>query len=270
MSATPDLSWGSAFAEAWRLLVDLPLPKSRLFAEHDFDEEDGHRVLAAFPVVGAVLGLAAWSLVWILDRFLTPSAVAAVAAPVVVVGLEWAVQGRNFTALATLCAVRLRRADDDEEAPSASVPALQTPFGMIMFMGLFVLRVLAVGVLIRWGLSFWLVVTLALAAQVQGCLAVLPDLRSSQPLLSAEPAVAAESSWTMAIVLALLATILLGSFTAFPAALLACLVAWGCARLAARTCERRFGGVTGELAGAAASAAEFALLLTGLLLLVRD
>jgi cobalamin synthase len=262
-------TWGSAFAGAWHLLVDLPLPRSRLFAEREFDEDEGHLILAAFPLVGAVLGVAAWSLVWILGRFLSPSAVAAVAAPIVVMGLEWAVQGRNFTALAMLCALRSRREDadgDDREKDAAPPPPiLQTPLGMIMFMGLFLLRVLAVGVLIRWGLASWLIVTLALAAQVQGRLALLPDLRHSQPLVPALAEPAMEFSWTVAFVVTFIAGI-----RYFPAVFLAWVVAWACARTAARLYERRFGGVTGELVGAAACATEFILLLTGLLLLVRD
>lgn len=264
--ATMTNPWGSAFAVAWHWLVDLPLPKSRLLAEREFGEEHGHLVLAAFPVVGAVLGVAAWSLVWVLDRFLTPSAVAAVAAPIIVVGLEWLVQGRNFATLATVCAVLGRKREPNgESAATPALPPLQSPMGMIMFMGMFMLRVLAMAVLIRWGLASWLIVTFALAAQVHGRLATLPDLHRSQALLPAVPELAAEYSWTAAFVVTLVA-----GLSYFPAVFLAWLVAWGCARYAAQFCERRFGGITEELAGAAACAAEFVLLLAGMLLLVRD
>lgn len=258
-------NWLPSLINAWNMLVEIPIPVLDFRGQSD-NEDDNFKMVVCFPVVGFLIGLAAYCLIWFIGRFQTPSATAAVSSILVVLGLEILSFGKNMTALVALFEAKidvLRGMKPTLKMEENDTPFSST-FGLTFLVSVVLMRIFCVALLVYYQRSSWLIVTLTTAYAVQASLAAGGrKLNNSAPLVKADEK-AIRLSWITALVLSFICGY------NFPAVLITYLIIFFFTGLFRNYCENNFGGLSGRLVGMAGLAAETIILLTGIIFLIRD
>ncbi len=259
-------TWLGALVSAWNLLLEIPFPNIGLWNEDEEPKGDSIRILACFPIVGALLGYAAYCLIWILSRFQSLTSVAAVSAILIVIGLEIVTLGKNFNALVSFFEAKMQGlAELELVAAVEKEPAFcKTPIGLMFFLSVFILKIACVALLVYYERTTWLIVTMAISYAVIAKMATSRDLRTSQPLFETEEGRAEKLAWLFAGIISFIV-----GWSYSPGVLIVLILAYCLSGKFKGHCEMKFGGVTGKIVGMAGAAAETLILLAGVILLVR-
>jgi cobalamin synthase len=237
--------WWQGFLTALRLLTRLPVAGE--------NSSDTRSVLAAFPVVGALVGLALWGSGSLLLHGIGSPLAAALLCAILLPPLYWWFCGaRNLRGLVWVVSnwVHEEAGDDDEAEgqyrPYAVLLAVQT---------VLLCRVFCFGALVYHGAALWLAVGPVLAFTVHA------------ELLERQLGDAAESSrwpvhWTVAAVLVLAAAAVLKGLLV---GVLALVLSWVLSGALPRLVDGNCGRFDENSHGAVREAAELLCLLAGIL-----
>lgn len=259
-------TWLGALVSAWNLLLEIPFPNIGLWYEDDEPKGDSLRTLACFPIVGALLGYAAYCIIWILSRFQSLTSAAAVSAILIVIGIEMVTLGKNFNAMVSFFEARIQGLRELElVAAVEKEPSLcKTAIGLMFFLSVFILKIACVSLLIYYERTTWLIVTMAISYAVVAKMATARDLRTSQPFFEAEEERAEKLAWLFAGVISFIV-----GWSYSPAVIIVLVLAYILSGKFKDYCEIKFGGVTAKIVGMTGAAAETLILLSGMILLVR-
>ena len=259
-------TWLGALVSAWNLLLEIPFPNIGLWYEDEEPKGDSLRTLACFPIIGALLGYAAYCIIWILSRFQSLTSAAAVSAILIVVGLEIVTLGKNFNALVSFLEAKLEGVGNIEliAAVEKEPASCKTTLGLMLFLSIFILKIACVALLVYYERTTWLIVTMAVSYAVIAKMATSRDLRTSQPLFETEDGRAEKLAWLFAGIISFIV-----GWSYSPAVIIILLLAYFLSGKLKNHCEMQFGGVTGKFVGMAGAAAETLILLAGVILLVR-
>ncbi|MFA6568836.1 MAG: adenosylcobinamide-GDP ribazoletransferase [Victivallales bacterium] len=259
-------SWLGALVSAWNLLLEIPFPNIGLWYEDETPTGDSLRTLACFPLVGALLGYAAYCIIWILSRFQSLTSVAAVSAILIVIGLEVMTLGKNFNALVSFFEARIQGLGELElvAAVEKEPSFCKTALGLMFFLSVFILKIACVALLVYYERTTWLIVTMAVSYAVIAKMATARDLRTSQPFFETEEGRAEKLAWLFAGAISFIV-----GWSYSPAVIIVLVLAYFFSGKFKGHCEMQFGGVTGKIIGTAGAAAETLILLAGVILLAR-
>lgn len=261
-----DKTWLGSLVSAWNLLLEIPFPNIGLWSDGEDPKGDSIRTLACFPIVGALLGYAAYCIIWILGRFQSPTSVAALSAIFIVIGLEILTLGKNFNALVSFFEAKTQGLGGLElVAAVEKEPALcKTTLGQMFFLSAFILKIACVSLLIYYERTSWIIVTMAVSYAVIAKMATAHDLRTSQPFFETEKGRAEKLAWLFAGIIAFIV-----GWSYSPGVIIVLLMSYFLTGKFKDYCEMKFGGVTGKIIGMTGAAAEMLILLAGVVLLVR-
>lgn len=241
-----------AFAKAWELFFDVPLPLSDDTREALGDAEaDDALVLCCAPLIGFVPGFAAYVLASGASALAGAYVAAALCAFVVVILWEVLTRGKDTTTLIALINGKLFHRSGDGQGGA--------DMATYIFIALFGFKVACVGLLVYFNHVGWLMAVAVLTFSFQGALA-LGKSAEGDPFLVSDTR-GEVVMWGLAAFLC----VVFGGLTAG-------LVAVALTALAAvklRDLFDRMGGVSGSFIGAMGKAVELGLLILGPLLLIR-
>lgn len=259
-------SWLGSLVSAWNLLLEIPFPNIGLWYEDEEPKGDSLRTLACFPLIGAIIGYAAYCIIWILSRFQSLASVAAVSAILIVVGLEVLTLGKNFNALISFFEAKMQglRGLELVAAVEKEPSMCKTALGQMFFFSAFILKMACVALLVYYERTTWLVVTMAVSYAVMAKMATARDLRTSQPFFETEEGRAEKLAWLFAGIISFIF-----GWSYSPAVVIVFILAYFLSGKFKDYCDARFGGVTGKIIGLSGAAAETLILLAGVALLVR-
>lgn len=251
---------------AWNLLLEIPFPNIGSWQEDEEPKGDSLRTLACFPIVGALLGYAAYCIIWILSKFQSLTSAAVVSAILIVIGLEIVTLGKNFNSLISFFDAKMQGLGELElVAAVEKEPSLcKTTLGMMFFLSVFILKIACVALLVYYERTTWLIVTMAVSYAVVAKMATSQDLRTSQPFFETEEGRDEKLAWLFAGIISFIV-----GWSYFPAVIIVLLLAYFLSGKFQKYCKVKFGGVTGKIIGMTGSAAEVIILLAGVILLVR-
>ncbi|MFA6290558.1 MAG: adenosylcobinamide-GDP ribazoletransferase [Victivallales bacterium] len=259
-------TWLGALVSAWNLLLEIPFPNIGLWNEDEEPEGDSIRTLACFPIVGALIGYAAYCIIWILSRFQSLTAAAAVSAILIVIGIEMMTLGKSFNALVAFFEAKIEGLRELElvAAVEKEPSFCKTPLGLMFFLSVFILKIACVSLLVYYERTSWLIVTMAVSYAVIAKMATSRDLRTSQPFFETEEVRAEKLAWLFAGAISFIV-----GWSYSPAVIIVLVLAYFLSGKFKIHCENEFGGVTGKFVGMTGAAAETLVLLAGVILLVR-
>ena len=186
------------------MLLDIPLPLK--LEDASDDEEVQENLLASFPAVGAVLGLAAYLVAYILALLLPiPAASAVIVAIVLSLGSELAASSSNISLLTSFIRAKISKMNDVEIATSIdSNISLDNPMSLMLFLSLYLFKVFCIGLLVYHGKTSWIIITFTLAYLVRSQIATLPLIGSTVPMIETEEEKSAvKIPWIVASVIVL-------------------------------------------------------------------
>lgn len=250
------------FTQAWDMLLDVTLPES-LDSSDDYVESE--TMLLNFPVVGAFVGLCAYTVAWIFNIVPGKPIAPYISAIVIVLGLELITSGRYLSSLISFIECRaggrstlesLALLNDEFNSPRSST-------GTLLLVSLFLLRILCFSFLIRYDCMFWLVIVLTLNYATQAYLASSIDIKSGEAFFDLG------SSFQRNLLVVTAGISLIIGITCFPAVAVALAVTGFGAYKLKEYCDYRLGGMTAKMIGFGGYLAEGLALLIGLTLLVN-
>jgi cobalamin synthase len=258
--------WIAAFCQAWEMLLDIPLPKRLEEIAESESAENGTRVLVMFPAIGAVLGIAAYLISWLLILFLHKPAASIISGIALAVGYEFLTSWRNVSIAASYVERKLEGASFAE-----TIMELDDKFtthrnaaGMIVIVSIFLIRAFCIGFLVYHGQLFWLITTMTFGFVAQAHLATMEELDSSGPIVELDDDRFLFMPWAAAAAIAFLTGI-----SALAPVLVAFLFTFLIAYFSAKYMNEKLGGTTGMIVGIVGYKIEILTLILGLILLVR-
>ena len=253
---------------AWEMLIDAPPPEMlrNVVAERSKRAVPVPFRLAGFPLLGVVFGLLLALAGSFLIRVFHPAGGALAFAVVALLLLEWKDGGRSLGLSASALTQRWRGVPWDEtlERMNPDLNALTSPLSAAILTLLEIVKAAMLFLICFGHANSWLVIVLAGGFAVQGALAGLPELGSGHPLLEIPERCRRRAlGWTVGGI-----CVVWMFFFPF-GALIAGLAIWGMIVGFSRYFDRNFGGISAEMITLAGSAAEFLLLLIGVLFAIR-
>ncbi len=246
------------------MLLDIPLPLKLETASND--EEVQENLLVAFPAVGAVLGLIAYLVAYILGLLLPiRSASAVIVSVVLALGTELAASSSSISLLTSFIRAKISNDNDIEIANSIdSNISLEKPLSLMLFLSLYLMKIFCIGLLIYHGKTSWIIVTFTLSYLIRSQLASEPLLGSSFPLVETEDERSAiKFPWIAAS-----AIVLFVGISYIPAAIIILLIAFALI-IGFRKHSAKLGGVTAPMIGVYGVASELFFLFAGVAIVIR-
>ena len=252
---------------AWEMLIDAPPPEVlRGVAERSKGGVSAAFRLAGFPLLGLMFGVLLGLAGSFLVRVFHPAGGALAFAVVALLLLEWKDGGRSLGLTTSVLTLRRRGLAWDEalERMNPDLNALTSPLSAAVLTLLEIVKAAMLFLVCFGHANAWLVIVLAGGFAVQGALAGLPEEGSGRPFLEiSEGSRNRVLGWVVGVI-----CVVWMCFFPF-GALMAGLAIWGMIVGFSRYFDRNFGGVSAEMITLAGSAAEFLLLLIGILFAIR-
>ncbi len=243
------------------MLVDVPLP-GFLGSASDSDG-DGREVPACFPIVGAALGLGAYSCAWFLCALLPARTAAAMVGSVgLVLFLEIVVSGGNLAVLSKIISLSGKKSRDGETVLGSTFSSAQ-----MIYLSLYLLKIFSFALLLLYERTSWLIIAYTMAYLVRSQLATSAGGGGSDALiLVRKEKYAVRLPWVIALAI----SFFVAGFHFFPAVILVAVLAYFMIFRLRKIVMDKFGAMTSELIGAGGAFSELVFLLIGVMLLVRN
>jgi cobalamin synthase len=213
-------NWLQSLIEAWEMLTVIPLPK-KLDLELETDPE---RTVACFPLVGAVIGFGAYLLASLCFLLITSDILAAAIATILItLGAELVSENGEVSLLASVLNMKLQGVPIStfKELPDTRI-TFDGSTSLLIFISIYLLKLICVGLLIFHFESSWLIASFALGYLLRAKLAVETQRDNSQAIIDVDdPKHVINICWFTAG-----AAVLVGGIASFPAPLLILILAY--------------------------------------------
>jgi cobalamin synthase len=257
--------WAAAFCSAWEMLLDIPLPRKLKAIAEDESSENGAKTLIMFPVIGALLGIAAYIAAWLLIIFLHKPAASIISGIALAVGYEFITSWRNVSISASYVEKKLEGGTFAELELDDKFNSHRNAAGMITIVSFFLVRAFCFGFLVYYGEIFWIITAMTLGFTTQAHLAAMEELGSSSPIVELDDEKAIFLPWATAA-----GIVLITGVSALAPVLVAFLFSFLIAYFSGKYLNEKLGGVTGMIVGIVGYKVEIVSLILGLILLIRS
>jgi len=212
--------WLQSLVEAWDMLTNIPTPGG---LEFDSDA-DPDKTVACFPLVGALIGFIAFLIASLCSLLIVSDILAAAAATIAIsLGAELVSGNGEVSLLAAVINLKMKGVPLSElkEAPDTGI-VFDGAVSMLIFISIYLLKLICVGLLVFHGLSSWFIAVFALGYLTRAKLALNPRTRNSRPLVEVDdPKQTLNLCW-----LTTAGAVLIGGLTSFPAPLLILIISY--------------------------------------------
>ena len=263
-----DKKWLLSFTKAWELLIVLPLP---LQMDNSIREtEDNGTLSACFPLVGASIGICFFCLSWFI-ALLLPVKIASSLIGGLLLGIlsELVLSGGNTLTLTSYFQARQSGCSGFETASVLdSVSTSTTPqVNQIYMLSLYLIKVISLSIFIYYDRSNWIVVVYTLSFLVRSQMLKWNCIRTSKPLFEFQDEA---DSFNLPWIISTVICVLILGFYALPAVGIVLLITYFLIKFIKKTIDAKIGGVSGSIISAAGTFSEIILLLSGLILVIRE
>ncbi|MCK5844650.1 MAG: hypothetical protein KAG97_08095 [Victivallales bacterium] len=213
-------TWLQSLLEAWEMLTNISTPRG---LEFDADSDPGTTV-ACFPLVGAIVGLCAYLVASLCSLLIVSDVLAAAAATIAItLGAELISGNGEISLLAAVINLKMKGVPVSElQEPPDSRIVFDGTLSLMIFISIYLLKLICVGLLVFHSKSSWFISIFALGYLLRAKLALSPHTADSHPIITVDdPDKTMKLCWltTVCVVLA-------GGLAAFPAPLLILIIAY--------------------------------------------
>ena len=212
--------WLRSLSDAWEMLTRIPIP-SRLEVEAESEPE---KTLACFPLVGALVGVAAYLTASLCSLLIVSDMLAAaVATLAITLGAEFVSDNGEISLLASVAGAKMKGVPVSalSEPPDSRI-IFEGSVSLLIFISIYLVKLVCVGLLVFRSEPSWFIAVYALSYLLRARLAASTLTSDGRPLIETEdPESAHLWCWIAAG-----CAVLLGGLTSFPIPLLVLILAY--------------------------------------------